>query len=118
MAIDPKTLEELKNKLLGEKGKLENDLNKIARPIDKRDGEYEPSFEKIGEDKEDNATEVEQYSDNLPVELTLENNLKDVIEALAKIEEGTYGICENCQQEIDIERLKINPSAKTCIKCK
>jgi DnaK suppressor protein len=118
MTIDPKTLEELKKSLLAEKDRLERDLEKIARPIDKRDGEYETNFERIGEDKDDNATEVEQYADNLPVETALENNLKDVIEALEKMEKDAYGLCENCQQEIDIERLKINPSAKTCIKCK
>ncbi len=118
MTIDPKTLAELKTALLEEKNSLETDLQKIARPIDKRDGEYETNFERIGEDKDDNATEVEQYADNLPVETALENKLKDVIEALAKMEKGTYGVCENCQQELDIERLKINPSAKTCIKCK
>lgn len=118
MTINTKTLEELKKTLLEEKIRLEKDLEKIARPVDKTDGEYETSFERIGEDKDDNATEVEQYADNLPVETMLENNLKDVIDALERMENGTYGICENCHQEINLERLRINPSAKTCIKCK
>lgn len=118
MTIDPKTLAELKKSLLEEKERLEINLEKIARPIDKKDGEYETNFEIIGEDKEDNATEVEQYTDSLPVETALENNLKNVIAALSKMEAGTYGICENCQKEISIDRLKINPSAKTCTQCK
>lgn len=117
MTINPKTLVELKKSLLEEKERLEKDLNKIARPIDKNDGEFEPSFEKIGENKDDNATEVEQYADNLPVEKALENNLKDVIEALTRMKNGTYGSCNACHQEIDPKRLEINPSAKTCIKC-
>jgi DnaK suppressor protein len=37
---------------------------------------------------------------------------------LERIEKGTYGFCANCQQEIDIERLRVNPAAKTCVKCK
>ena len=53
----------------------------------------------------------------LPVEFALENKLKDVIAALKRIENGAYGICENCQKEISLERLRANPSAKTCIKC-
>jgi DnaK suppressor protein len=48
----------------------------------------------------------------------MENQLKNVIDALRRIEDGTYGICENCHEEIDIERLKIYPSARVCIKCK
>jgi RNA polymerase-binding protein DksA len=116
--MDEKTLKELKEQLLAEKKRLEDDLAKIARPIDKEEGDYEASFDEIGSDRDDNATEVDQYTGNLSVENTLEKNLQDVLEALDRMEEGTYGICENCKKEIDIERLKANPSAKTCITCK
>jgi DnaK suppressor protein len=116
--LDKKVLEELKDKLLKEKESLEKALGKIAKPVEGKAGDYETSFEDIGSDMEDNTTEVEQYADNLPVEVSLEKNLQDVLAALDEMEKGTYGICQNCQQEIDLERLKINPSARTCIKCK
>jgi DnaK suppressor protein len=38
--------------------------------------------------------------------------------ALGKIENGTYGICEMCEEEISIQRLKIKPHAKYCIVCR
>lgn len=38
--------------------------------------------------------------------------------ALRKIENGTYGICEMCEEEISIQRLKIKPHAKYCIICR
>ena len=117
MALDNKTIRELKSALLKEKEELEKNLLRIARPVDKEEGDYETSFEDIGTDREDNASEVEQYTDNLPVEITLEKKLKDTLEALEKIEKGNYGICENCGQEISLERLTANPSARTCIKC-
>jgi len=118
MTLDPKVLSELKAALLKEKGELEADLSRIAKPVDKATGDYETAFEDIGTDREDNTTEVEQYADNLPVEMALEKKLQDIIDALKKMEDGTYGICANCNQEIDVERLRANPSAKTCIKCK
>lgn len=118
MTIDPKTLTELKEALLTEKLELEENLNRIAKPIDAKTGNYETSFEEIGNDREDNTTEVEEYTDNLPVEIALEKKLQDIILALSKMDKGTYGVCENCQQEIAIERLKANPSAQTCIVCK
>lgn len=117
MAIDKKTLEELKSQLLREKEELEKNISKIARPIDKEEGDYETNFDDIGSDRDDNATEVDQYSDNLSVENTLEKRLQDIIDAIERMEKGTYGICNNCQKEIDIERLKANPAATTCIKC-
>jgi DnaK suppressor protein len=39
-------------------------------------------------------------------------------EALTRIEEGTYGICEVCGGEISIKRLKARPVTTCCIGCK
>ncbi|MDO7252806.1 RNA polymerase-binding protein DksA [Helicobacter cappadocius] len=44
--------------------------------------------------------------------------LQDIMSSLQKIKNETYGICEMCDDEIDIERLKIKPHAKYCIKCR
>jgi DnaK suppressor protein len=107
---------ELKVRLEAEKRRLEKELGNIAEPTG-TPGDFETKFDEIGTDKEDNATEVEAYADNLAVETSLENQLKDVNDALERIKEGTYGICENCHEEIDIERLKIYPAARVCIKC-
>lgn len=111
------TLKELNALLLEEKNKLEQNISRIARPIDKSEGDYETAFDEIGHDRDDNATEVDQYSDNLPVEATLEQKLQETIAALEKIQKGTYGICEKCQKPIELDRLRANPSAKTCTNC-
>lgn len=117
MALDPKILSELKEALLKEKSELEENLGRIAKPVDKESGDYATSFEDIGTDREDNTTEVEEYTDNLPIEIALEKKLQEIIAALKRIEDGTYGFCANCQQEIPAERLRANPSATTCVKC-
>lgn len=44
--------------------------------------------------------------------------LKKIEYALSKIENGTYGICENCGKPISFERLKARPVAIYCIDCK
>ena len=59
-----------------------------------------------------------EYEASLPIEYTLELGLRDINEALERMEKGTYGFCGNCHQEIDIKRLEIFPEAKICIKCK
>jgi len=117
MTLDSKTIEELKNQLLSEKAELEKNLSRIARSVDGK-GDYETTFDEIGYDREDNATEVDEYSDTLPVEVTLEKKLQEVKDALARIEKGIYGKCLNCDKEISLERLQANPAAKTCIECK
>ena len=42
----------------------------------------------------------------------------DIIAALRKIDDGTYGKCESCGQEIPIERLEAVPAATLCVSCK
>ncbi len=49
---------------------------------------------------------------------THREDLQKVDEALRKLEEGTYGICEDCGEEISEQRLKILPYAIYCIDCK
>ncbi len=39
-------------------------------------------------------------------------------EALQRIEDGTYGICEGCGEEISVPRLKARPVTTLCIDCK
>jgi len=39
-------------------------------------------------------------------------------EALERIEDGTYGMCERCGRPISVERLKARPVTTLCIKCK
>lgn len=43
--------------------------------------------------------------------------LKQIDDALTKIENKTYGMCEECGEEIPVARLKILPFAKLCIDC-
>jgi len=50
--------------------------------------------------------------------LNQKRELEEINEALKKIEEGTYGICEMCEDPIQEERLKIKPYAKYCIICR
>jgi RNA polymerase-binding transcription factor len=38
-------------------------------------------------------------------------------EALGRLEEGSYGLCEDCGAEIDEERLRVAPFAARCISC-
>lgn len=44
--------------------------------------------------------------------------LKKIDNALLKIKNGTFGICEECDGEIEINRLRARPVANQCITCK
>ena len=44
--------------------------------------------------------------------------LKKIDEAIARIEGGTYGVCESCGEQISIKRLEARPVTTLCIECK
>jgi len=50
--------------------------------------------------------------------LNQKKELEEINEALKRIEKGTYGICEMCDEPIQKARLEIKPYAKYCIICK
>ncbi|MGD8542799.1 MAG: RNA polymerase-binding protein DksA, partial [Desulfobacteraceae bacterium] len=44
--------------------------------------------------------------------------IKKIKKALARIDNGSFGICETCGEEISIERLRARPVTTQCIECK
>jgi len=49
---------------------------------------------------------------------TLKNMLGDVDAALGRIEDGTYGICASCGEEIGSDRMAYRPMSRLCVECK
>jgi DnaK suppressor protein len=46
------------------------------------------------------------------------DKVRQIDEALLKLEDGEYGICEECEEEIPLGRLRVLPFARLCVKCK
>jgi len=46
-----------------------------------------------------------------------QSTLREIDEALGRIEEGSYGQCEGCAEPINRERLRAVPHARNCIEC-
>jgi DnaK suppressor protein len=44
--------------------------------------------------------------------------LEKITKALAKIDDGTFGTCEECSEEISVKRLEARPETTLCIRCK
>ncbi|OGO07134.1 MAG: hypothetical protein A2Y92_04890 [Chloroflexi bacterium RBG_13_57_8] len=68
--------------------------------------------------REEEATETMELEKRLTLENRVRQEMSDIEHALEKFEKGTYGMCENCGQPIDPERLEVLPQAAYCLKCK
>jgi len=60
---------------------------------------------------------IYEWEFNLALRQSLEAKAKSIRAALRKMQEGGYGMCEVCGQEIDAERLAVLPHTTLCIKC-
>ena len=79
-----------------------------------RDPDASVSFGKrIG----DGTTEAVDRLNRVGTAKELEAMLRDVERALAKIEEGTYGICDRCGRLISEARLEARPWSVRCVDC-
>ncbi len=98
-----------------EKARIEGELATIGR---KKGGNWEATETDAAsvDTAEDGevADGIEQFETNTAVLNDLEKQLTDVTDALAKIENGTYGVCEISGEPIELDRLEVNPSARTC----
>jgi len=67
---------------------------------------------------EEEATETAELERQLALEKRIRDQVAEVEHALHKFEEGTYGFCDNCGQQIDPARLEALPQVNLCLSCK
>ena len=110
-------LETLRTALEVEKENLEEELAGHGR-VQSETGDWQGAsfgFEGTEADPNDVADQIEELATNVPLVEELEDKHTDVSEALDKMDEGIYGLCEECYEPIPLDRLKANPAARTCI---
>ncbi len=115
--MNQEKLKEIKNKLEKKRESVIEELESFARENKEIKDDFETKFPHLGDHMDENAIEVSDYENQLSVEHNLENDLKKIDKALEKIENGTYGVCEKCGGEINLERLEALPEAAECMKC-
>lgn len=111
-------LQQIKASLLEEKKRLENQLAKFTKPNPDNPDDFEAAYPEIGSEEEENAQEIAEYSKDLTLERTFEQELQDVNNALERVEKGEYGICKYCKKPIEEKRLLARPTSSSCIECK
>jgi DnaK suppressor protein len=109
----PKT-NQIRAKLEDEKKRIQDELTQLAgsQYLDER-REGSP-FGK----REEEATESMELEKRLAVELRLKSLLTEVDQALQKLDNGSYGVCEMCRLPIDPARMEALPQAILCMSCR
>ncbi len=108
----PEFIQEMKQRLMEEQAQLRKDLQRLGH---KEHGDYQADFDEYGRDDEANAMEIADHQAQASTTDTIEERLKEVEEALERIEQGKYGVTDEGEL-IPENRLRANPAANTLVK--
>ncbi|HXW82313.1 MAG TPA: TraR/DksA C4-type zinc finger protein [Acidimicrobiales bacterium] len=106
--MEADTTSALREDLVAQRASLRRELEELGYGSEGLS--YDPNFA-------DSSQVTAERGETEALATTLTTNLVDVEHALAKIADGTYGICESCHQEIAPARLEAMPAARYCISC-
>ena len=84
--------------------------DKLARHVHHRD-------EPLPQDFAEQAVELENSETMVALEDELREQEREVERALARLEDGSYGVCTECGDNIAKERLQALPAAALCFDC-
>ncbi len=110
-----KRKEQLKRLLLSKRAEVVEGLE--ARMGQKLVREAGQKIDSAMDTADQSAQDVDQGIDYSLIEMKYEQ-YKDIADAFRRLENDTYGLCEECGEEISIKRLEVNPLARYCIECK
>lgn len=111
LKIFKNTLVVLKERVLSELGKLESDT------LGKSQKEFSGDLSGYSLHMADAGTDTFDTEFALGLASNQQQFLYEIDEALKRIEDKTYGKCQNCEKDIPVKRLKALPFAKFCLKC-
>lgn len=102
--------------------RLEGERNHLLEELAQLKAAGSPSEERrVGSPfgkREEEATESFEFEKRLALEKQTRDHLAEVDHTLQKFEDGTYGLCDACQQPIAPQRLEVLPEASLCMDCK
>lgn len=100
--------------LIAEREKLVHQLDELGA---NEKGELRSDVD-LGEGFADAAAITAERTERLGIADSLSEMLESVDNALAHIEDGTYGVCEECGKQISAARLEARPFSLLCVDCK
>lgn len=108
--MEKEQLEQFRTQLLLKKQEIMNDAGKtMTEMTDQTTNVPDPN---------DRATLESGRSFELRIRDRERRLLSKIDEAIARIDDSTYGVCEDCGEEIGLKRLEARPVTTLCIDCK
>jgi DnaK suppressor protein len=110
--LTPAILDKLKQQLEQKRRRLNAAISREQQREGSDDTEYEDPAEDVPGDSGDSSVDLQAWDDGHQTLVDLQADLGEVENALAKFDQGTYGLCEVCGRPIPLARLRVLPEAR------
>ncbi|WP_029915430.1 RNA polymerase-binding protein DksA [Pelobacter seleniigenes] len=108
--MDKKTLAEFKDLLMGQLASLRQEAGRTVSEMTEENANFP--------DPTDRASLESDRNFELRIRDRERKLINKIRQALDRIEDGTFGLCESCEEEIGADRLRARPVTTLCIDCK
>ncbi len=116
--LGKRELSEFRRLLVAERDRLTEELEAIEEHLPEVEQVSMDASSGYDEDLADVASDTFEREKEFAIENSVQELLEQVEEALGRIDDRSYGICEVCGQSIHPDRLRALPYARLCINCK
>ncbi len=110
-ALSDEQLQSLRGRLEERRRELEDEIEKMTADIQAMTADEQTEGGTGGNHPSDEANDVRDAEQSLTMQLDLEEMRRQVVAALNRMDDGTYGLCQLCGKPIDPERLDALPYA-------
>jgi RNA polymerase-binding protein DksA len=117
MALNKEQIKQFRQLLITERAKLADEIKSIAKDASTSPRDASGDLSAYTVHMADMAADTYDRELSMNIASSEQEILYQIDDALKRLDEGSYGICQQCNQPITMSRLKAVPYASLCIAC-
>ena len=117
MSLSKQQLKQFRQSLITERSKVVNEIRSIAEETSKSPRDASGDLSAYTVHMADMAADTYERELSINMVSSEQEVLYQIDDALKRIEEGIFGVCQQCNKPISLSRLKAVPYASMCIAC-
>jgi RNA polymerase-binding protein DksA len=117
MALNKEQIKQFRQLLITERAKLADEIKSIAKDAATSPRDASGDLSAYTVHMADMAADTYDRELSMNIASSEQEILYQIDDALKRLDEGSYGICQQCNQPITMSRLKAVPYASLCIAC-
>ncbi len=117
MSLSKEQIKQFRQLLITERAKCAEEIKSLAQDASKSPREASGDLSAYTVHMADMAADTHERELSMNIVSSEQEILYQIDDALKRLDEGSFGVCQQCNQPITMSRLKAVPYASLCISC-